>query len=104
MKKAEQIIEELRLGADMVFNPIYKNTMKEAADTIEALLADLKKANVLDTCDICAHGQKEVPCVENDYTCDVCTCDCPCKNCRGNSGFEWRGVQSKEQTKEEEHE
>ena len=99
MKTTQQIIDALRSEA-----PVARNTAKEAADTIEALLADLKKGTRVDCCEICAHGQKEPPCVESEFMCDVCAFDCQCKDCRGNSKFEWRGVQSKEQTKEEEHE
>ena len=104
MRTPEKIIEELRIGADMVFNPIYKLTMKEAADTIEALLADLKKSNVVELCELCAHYRDDMPYVETDYMCSDCPYSCPCKNCKHNEGFVWRGVQSKEQTKEEEHE
>ena len=101
MKKAELIINELRLGADMVFNPLYSETMKEAADTIEALLADLKKSNVVELCELCAHYRDDMPCVETDYMCNDCPFDCQCKDCKGQSKFKWRGVQNKEQTKEE---
>ena len=101
MRTTQQIIDALRAEADMVFKPIYGETMKEAADMIEALVSDLKKANIIDICDLCTHGQKEVPCVDSDYTCDVCQFDCPCKKCRRNSEFEWHGVQNKEQNKED---
>ena len=94
MRTTQQIIDALRSD-----DPVERETAKEAADTIEALLADL-----ICECEICARGQKDAPCYESDFTCNGCPFDCQCKDCKGQSKFKWRGVQSKEQTKEEEHE
>lgn len=57
-----------------------------------ALLRDLCEANRVD-CMHCRHYRDVLlPC-----SCDCDTCeveDCACKDCRGNSNWEWRGVQS----------
>lgn len=70
--------------------------LEEAADIIDQLIADLKQSGRHELCDFCVHGQQAAPCFDNmDWVvdCEKCKADCPCKNCRDNSCFEWRGVQ-----------
>lgn len=70
--------------------------LEEAADIIEQLIADLKQSGRHELCDFCVHGQQPAACFDKpDWVvdCKKCEADCPCKNCRDNSGFEWRGVQ-----------
>ena len=73
-----------------------RKMLDEAADIIEALVADLKQAAHCDTCDICAHSKQEPTCQcceIFDFECFRCEFDCVCKNCIESSKFEWRGVQ-----------
>ena len=101
MRKTQQIIDSLRAGASVVSDQLYGYTMKEAADIIEALVADFKKAIASCTCDVCAHFRDNMPCMDSDIMCEDCPYDCMCKNCRGDSEFEWRGVQNEKQHKGE---
>ena len=101
MRKTQQIIDSLRAGASVVSDQLYGDTMKEAADIIEALVADLKKSNAGSLCDVCAHSRDNMPCADSDFMCEDCPYDCMCKNCRGDSEFEWRGVQNEKQHKGE---
>ena len=46
-------------------------------------------------CDYCIHGGDDVlPCLKNpeaDIDCMMCELDCPCKECRCGSKYEWNG-------------
>ena len=48
-------------------------------------------------CDYCIHGGRDhlPPCIEKDrkaeINCEMCELDCPCKDCRNGSCFEWNG-------------
>ena len=64
--------------------------LDEAADVIEALLADLK--NIAYDCACCVHAGKTRPCENTDYMCVECPFECVCKTCRDNSNWEWRGI------------
>lgn len=67
-----------------------------AADTIEALLADLVRTEHCELCDLCVHGHGAALCLDTDFICDDCPYDCRCKGCRDSSKWEWRGI--KEET------
>lgn len=78
----------------------YRGLFSTAADMIEQLVADLKKTERCELCNLCVHGQHKPPCTGNyafteDPTtdCDTCKLDCSCVNCRNYELFEWRGVQ-----------
>ena len=78
----------------------YRALFNEAADTIEALEADLKYTERCELCDLCVHAQHTPPCADPGGSiqigaCATCTYDCPCKNCRNFELFEWRGVQKR---------
>lgn len=86
----------------------YHGLFQEAADMIEALVADLQNMGRIGSefCDLCAHGQNEQIkqwCAENALTCDDCPHDCPCKNCRNADLFEWRGLQKDSEKKQGGH-
>lgn len=82
----------------------YRGLFQEAADTIEALAADLQNMGRVGSefCALCVHGQIGQPaqqCIEDidsGLSCDTCPHDCRCKNCRNAELFEWRGVQKRE--------
>lgn len=96
----------------------YKKTiLKMAAQRITKLEAELKETKNLlaDTvaalqkhdfqCEYCIHKDPPAPCGEDDerYTCDNCTHDCYCKDCRDNSKWEYsRMTAKKEENKCEE--
>lgn len=92
MRKPQEIIDALRAEAPMVFNTLYGDTMKEAADIIEAALADMKIASS-EICTVCVHGQPSQKCDDSDFSCSCCKHECACKNCKNDNLFEWRGVQ-----------
>ena len=77
----------------------YRGLFDEAADIIEALVADLKHTERCELCDLCVNGQTPPRCAETPGDCPgecgACTYDCPCKNCRNSELFEWRGVQKR---------
>ena len=61
----------------------------------DALLADLKEADIIE-CDHCRYYKNA-----DSADCDAADCDCvfcenescKCRDCRGNSNWQWRGVQ-----------
>ena len=58
----------------------------DAADTIEALVADISR---IGGCVTCKHRGRETC----DYVCSKCEEKCVCYRCRESSLYEWRGVQ-----------
>lgn len=57
----------------------------------EYLIACLKQ---IDTeCTFCKHNQKPAPCgeINSALECDTCILYCVCKDCVGNSKWEWKG-------------
>lgn len=73
LDKAAQVIEEL----ERKFN---------------ALMADMSRVlKDEDWCAICAHGQTPALCETEDVSCFACPADCICKDCNGDSHWEWRG-------------
>ena len=60
----------------------------------DAAVADLREADRMD-CARCLHFDKmDVDrCEDADCDCGECALDCPCKHCRDNSCWTWRGVQ-----------
>lgn len=68
----------------------YRRTVcRQAADAVEAVLEDLKKADL--ECDFCAHSQEDAPCDAADCDCSICTENCVCKTCRDNCNWQWHG-------------
>ena len=63
-------------------------------EQLNAALQDLRKADMVDCCH-CKHYKVNDAneCAAADCTCDDCKRDCPCKTCKNNSNWEWRGVQ-----------
>lgn len=55
---------------------------------LEAMEKDL--ATCIDCCDVCAHSRDEES--DCDCECESCLADCPCKDCKNGSKFEWRGL------------
>ena len=51
----------------------------------------LKKYGI--ECAGCIHITKPTGCEESDYMCDSCGIQCPCKECRGNSNWQWEGLE-----------
>ena len=83
----------------------YRALFNAAADTIEALEADLKYTERCELCDLCVHAQHTPPCADPDGSiqigaCATCAHDCLCKNCRNFELFEWRGVQKRNEKKQ----
>ena len=80
---------------------IYKDQDKENAEMFEACCRDLKKADI--DCQFCKHsndpelGKK---CLDSDCSCEECGADCPCRGCRSNSNYKWRGVCDDNDTEE----
>lgn len=70
---------------------------KAAADTIEALLADLKEAGECETaCECCFHVREHFKgCNEVDGDCSICRVPCTCKDCDGSSKWKWRGMRGR---------
>lgn len=64
----------------------------------DALLADLKEADMNDCCHCKSYIHSENnACEAADFNCDACeNNDCMCKDCRNNNHWEWRGVQEDE--------
>lgn len=60
----------------------------------EALLADLKDAEIHGICSHCKYSKDEPnpPCEETDYDCMNCTVSCPCHECLDGSGWQWAGI------------
>lgn len=62
----------------------------------KALLAEaVKQVKELDIeCKYCDHRWQPVPCAETDdfFTCEECSYDCYCKECRNNSKWQWSGI------------
>jgi hypothetical protein len=61
----------------------------------EAQYQEMKRACYIYDCYKCKHqkiGEKEVPCLDSDYSCETCKYDCPCKSCRKGSNWEWSGL------------
>lgn len=57
-----------------------RTLLNEAADTIEALLSDLKKSAHADPCGMCLHGG--IVCAVEGFDCPDCTAQgCPCRAC-----------------------
>ena len=54
----------------------------------DALLVDLKKADMLD-CQMCANNKQMCECAMD---CDECAEKCECHYCRNNSRYVWRGL------------
>ena len=69
-----------------------RELMDMAADTIEALLADLVGMERCELCDLCGHSGEATKCEGTDYLCDDCPHDCICKGCRDSNLFVWRGI------------
>lgn len=63
-----------------------------AADTIEALMADLARTERCELCDLCEHSREIAKCEGSNYMCDDCFYDCICKGCRDSNLFVWRGI------------
>lgn len=64
-----------------------------AADTIDALLEDLKTlVDKAEPCDLCVN--RHITCKTEEFDCDNCPDPCPCHDCcTGGDGWEWRGIQ-----------
>lgn len=80
---------------------VYKAMLEDKHAAIEACCRDLKKADI--DCQFCKHsndpelGKK---CLDSDCSCEECGADCPCRGCRGNSNYKWRGVCDDNDTEE----
>lgn len=74
-------------------NAFYEGMLEDKHAEIEACCRDLKKADI--DCQFCKHsndpelGKK---CLDSDCSCEECGADCPCRVCRSNSNYKWRGV------------
>lgn len=71
--------------------------LKETKDLLAGAVAALQKTDL--TCDYCSHAYPPAPCGEDDehYTCDNCTHDCYCKDCRDNSKWEYNKLPAKKE-------
>lgn len=60
----------------------------------QALLYDLQFTCPMEFCEACKHAHEpDAKCETFDFECDECDRDqCPCRNCKGISNFEWRGL------------
>lgn len=73
--------------------------LREAAELIKGqakalglALGQLKRQE--DACESCKHSGTAVPCIDDTdpvMVCDTCTYECPCKECREYSCWEWNG-------------
>lgn len=63
-------------------------------EQLNAALQDLRKADMVDCCH-CRHYKvyDANECAAAGCTCDDCKRDCPCKTCKNNSNWEWRGIE-----------
>ena len=81
-----------------------KSRLAQAEREKQALLHDMKHVAPVEICEACAHSKSESKCEENDFNCDKCQENCPCKTCRDcRENFQWRGICA-DNTKEENHE
>ena len=79
----------------------YKALLDDKSEMLEACCRDLRKADI--DCQFCKYsndpelGKK---CLDSDCSCEECGADCPCRGCRGNSNYKWRGVCDDNDTEE----
>ena len=69
--------------------------MKEPCfdEQLSAALHDLRESDMVDCCH-CKHYfvYSTADCDDANLDCGVCKRDCPCKTCKNNSNWEWRGA------------
>lgn len=86
----EQLISALRSTGSRS----KRELLDKAADTIEALAADMRLAGIKDICDVCRNDGHV--CEQEMFDCDQCPEPCCCKNCGTDAEcWEWRGVQER---------
>ena len=60
----------------------------------DALLADLREANLNGECQHCIHvNDHDAPCEDVEFDCEHCNANCACKKCVDACNWQWRGVQ-----------
>lgn len=91
------------LGDALVGYQHIESRLAQAEREKQALLHDMKHVAPVEICEACAHSKLESKCEENDFNCDKCPEDCPCKTCRDcRENFQWRGICA-DNTKEDHH-
>ena len=81
-----------------------KSRLAQAERENQALIHDMKHVAPVEICEACAHSKLESKCEENNFNCDKCPEDCPCKTCLDcRESFQWRGICA-DNTKEETNE
>jgi len=69
----------------------------QLVEELGTALADLRSSA---TCGACMHISYDPDC---DCECLTCERECPCRNCRNGSKFEWRGLPKEVPEQTEEH-
>lgn len=79
---------DAELSAARAERDVITKRMTQLEQENAALLFDLKKVDI--DCDFCRHNGAAPE--ECDVECIRCKLDCPCKTCRDNSNYVWRGM------------
>lgn len=101
VEKARNESYEFNRKLHMSISNGYKALLDDKSEMLEACCRDLKKADI--DCQFCKHsnypelGKK---CLDSDCSCEECGADCPCRGCRSNSNYKWRGICDDNHTEE----